>query len=56
MLFIVITSLITILCLFGLIHTVKDKNPVGVPLSLVSVLVFGWFSIMETLKWLGFID
>ncbi|EGL81679.1 hypothetical protein CathTA2_2865 [Caldalkalibacillus thermarum TA2.A1] len=53
MLFIVITSLITILCLLGLIHTARDKNLLGVAFSFVSMLVFGWFSVMTFLEWLG---
>lgn len=52
MLFIVVTSLITILCLLGVIRTAKDRNPLGVAISLIATLVFGWFSIMTFVEWL----
>lgn len=52
MLFIVVTSLITILCLLGLIRTARDRNALGVVISLIATLVFGWFSIMTFLEWL----
>lgn len=50
MLFILITALITLLCVFALINTVKDRNILGVVISLASIGVFGWFTIMSFLK------
>lgn len=55
MLFVFITSLITLLCLIGLIRTAKDKNPLGVTFSLVAMIVFGFFSIATFLEYLGVI-
>lgn len=46
MLFVLITALITALCILGLMNTVKDKNILGIVVSLTSVGVFGWFTVM----------
>lgn len=46
MLFVLITGLITLFSVFGLINTVKDRNILGVVVSIASVGVFGWFTVM----------
>lgn len=50
MFFIFITALITLLCVYALINTVKDRNVLGAVISLASIGVFGWFTIMSFLK------
>lgn len=56
MLFIVVTTLITLFCVWGLINTAREKNALGVAFSLVGALVFGWFSLMTFLEWLGVVS
>lgn len=50
MLFIYVTALISILCLLGLLKTLKAKNMFGAGFSFVSLVVFGWFTIMSFIE------
>ena len=46
MIFGIITLLITILCVLGLIKSLKNKNFLAVGYAAIAAAVFGWFSIM----------
>ncbi|WP_026692900.1 DUF2759 domain-containing protein [Peribacillus kribbensis] len=45
----IIFALVTILAVFGLIGTFKNKNILGIIFSAGSVAVFGWFTVMTLL-------
>lgn len=53
--FFIITGIITILCVMGLIKTVKAKNLIGAGMAFAAVAVFGFFTIAETLNLIGII-
>ncbi|WP_081792096.1 DUF2759 family protein [Caldalkalibacillus mannanilyticus] len=41
---------ITLLCLYGLIRTLSVKNFFGAGFSLISLAVFGWFTVMSLIE------
>ncbi|MFD3447731.1 DUF2759 domain-containing protein [Microbacteriaceae bacterium 4G12] len=47
---VVIFILVTLLAAFATIKTLKEKNMLGIFLSVATVLVFGWFTVMTILK------
>lgn len=42
---VIITGLVALLSIFAVIHTLKDKNILGLALSLGSLGVFGFFTV-----------
>ncbi|SIS36903.1 DUF2759 domain-containing protein [Salimicrobium flavidum] len=42
----ILLLLVTILCVMAIFREIKTKNFFAVAFSLVSALVFGWFSVM----------
>lgn len=44
--FVIITGLITLLALYATYSTFKTKNYLGLFLAVITVLVFGFFTIM----------
>ncbi|MCA1063380.1 DUF2759 domain-containing protein [Rossellomorea sp. AcN35-11] len=47
--FVIITALVTLLALFSVVSTFKNKNAMGILFSLATLGVFGWFTIMTVL-------
>ncbi|MFI8576662.1 DUF2759 domain-containing protein [Rossellomorea aquimaris] len=47
--FVIITALVTLLALFAVVSTFKNKNAMGILFSLATLGVFGWFTIMTVL-------
>ncbi|WP_404428694.1 DUF2759 domain-containing protein [Sutcliffiella horikoshii] len=50
MLLVIIFGLVTILCLFSLVRSLKEKNFLGVLFSFGTVAVFGWFTVMTVIQ------
>ncbi|GMB07634.1 uncharacterized protein DUF2759 [Thermolongibacillus altinsuensis] len=46
---VIIFSLITLLALYGVIRSFREKNFLGVLFGLGTAAVFGWFTIMTVL-------
>ncbi|MGM0751450.1 MAG: DUF2759 domain-containing protein [Bacillota bacterium] len=46
---VIITALVTLLALFSVVSTFKNKNAMGILFSLATLGVFGWFTIMTVL-------
>ncbi|WAA10424.1 DUF2759 domain-containing protein [Fervidibacillus albus] len=47
---VIITALVTLLAIYALFSTLKNKNYLGFALSVVTVAVFGFFTVMTILK------
>ncbi|MDQ0231971.1 DUF2759 domain-containing protein [Metabacillus malikii] len=47
---VVIFSLVTILAIFGLFRSLKDKNLLGAFFAFGTLAVFGWFTVMTVLE------
>ncbi|WP_078545689.1 DUF2759 domain-containing protein [Litchfieldia alkalitelluris] len=43
---VIIFALVSLLSIFGLIGSIRDKNLLAIGFSFGSVVVFGWFSVM----------
>ncbi len=43
---VIIFALVTILAIFGLIRSLKDKNLLGAFFAFGTLAVFGWFAVM----------
>ncbi|HZH61378.1 MAG TPA: DUF2759 domain-containing protein [Metabacillus sp.] len=43
---VIIFALVTILAIFGLIRSLKDKNLLGAFFAFGALAVFGWFAVM----------
>ena len=43
---VIIFALVTILGIFGLIRSLKDKNLLGAAFAFGTLAVFGWFAVM----------
>lgn len=48
--FVIITGLITLLALYATYATFRSKNYLGFFLSVITVLVFGFFTIMTVIR------
>ncbi|QGQ47259.1 DUF2759 domain-containing protein [Metabacillus sediminilitoris] len=46
---VVIFGLVTILAIFGLLRSLKDKNFFGAFFAFGTLAVFGWFTVMTVL-------
>ncbi|NNV05387.1 DUF2759 domain-containing protein [Geobacillus sp. C56-T2] len=46
---VIIFALVTLLALYGVFRTLREKNVLGFLLGLATVSVFGWFTIMTIL-------
>ncbi|WP_028399205.1 DUF2759 domain-containing protein [Ectobacillus panaciterrae] len=46
---VIIFLLVTLLAVFAAFRTLKEKNMLGAFLSVATVLVFGWFTVMTVL-------
>ncbi|GIN85488.1 hypothetical protein J6TS2_18740 [Heyndrickxia sporothermodurans] len=46
---VIIFALVTLLALFGLISAFKNKNPMGIIFALITLGVFGWFTVMTVI-------
>jgi hypothetical protein len=46
---VVIFGLVTILAIFGLLRSLKDKNFLGAFFAFGTLAVFGWFTVMTVL-------
>lgn len=46
---VIIFSLVTLLGIFGLFRSFKEKNVLGVLFAFGTVAIFGWFTVMTVL-------
>jgi hypothetical protein len=46
---VIIFSLVTLLALYGVIRSLREKNILGLLFGLGTAAVFGWFTIMTVL-------
>ncbi|KMJ60104.1 membrane protein [Bacillus sp. LL01] len=47
---VIIFGLVTILCVLGLVRSLKEKNFLGVLFAFGTVAVFGWFTVMTLIR------
>ncbi|MFC0269989.1 DUF2759 domain-containing protein [Metabacillus herbersteinensis] len=47
---VVIFALVTILSVFGLLRSLKEKNVMGIFFAFGTLAVFGWFTVMTLLN------
>jgi hypothetical protein len=47
---VVIFLLVTLLAIYAVIKTLKEKNMLGAFLSVATLLVFGWFTVMTIIN------
>ncbi|MCM3617806.1 DUF2759 domain-containing protein [Sutcliffiella horikoshii] len=47
---VIIFGLVTILCVLGLVRSLKEKNFLGVLFAFGTVAVFGWFTVMTIIQ------
>ncbi|MDQ0224882.1 DUF2759 domain-containing protein [Metabacillus niabensis] len=47
---VIIFGLVTILAIFGLIRSLKEKNFLGMIFAFGALAVFGWFAVMTVLN------
>ncbi|WP_017755775.1 DUF2759 domain-containing protein [Calidifontibacillus oryziterrae] len=50
---VIIFTLVTLLCAYGTLRSLKAKNMLGIFFAGASVLVFGWFTVMTFIGILG---
>ncbi|MGE8204506.1 DUF2759 domain-containing protein [Heyndrickxia sp. NPDC080065] len=46
---VIIFALVTLLALIGTITAFKNKNPMGIIFGLITLGVFGWFTVMTVI-------
>ncbi|KDE46549.1 DUF2759 domain-containing protein [Geobacillus thermoleovorans] len=46
---VIIFALVTLLALYGMLRTLREKNVLGFLFGLATAAVFGWFTIMTIL-------
>ncbi|MBB2482181.1 MULTISPECIES: DUF2759 domain-containing protein [Heyndrickxia] len=47
---VIIFALVTLLALFAVFKTIKNRNPLGFIWAILSVLVFGFFTVMTVIN------
>ncbi|ART77253.1 DUF2759 domain-containing protein [Sutcliffiella horikoshii] len=47
---VIIFGLVTLLCVFALVRSLKEKNFLGVLFAFGTVAVFGWFTVMTVIE------
>ncbi|TYS68715.1 DUF2759 domain-containing protein [Sutcliffiella horikoshii] len=47
---VIIFGLVTLLCVFGLVRSLKEKNFLAVLFAFGTVAVFGWFTVMTVIE------
>ncbi|WP_404443581.1 DUF2759 domain-containing protein [Sutcliffiella horikoshii] len=47
---VIIFGLVTLLCVFALVRSLKEKNFLGIVFSFGTVAVFGWFTVMTVIQ------
>lgn len=46
---VIIFALVTLLAVFGTVGALKNKNPLGIIFGLITLVLFGWFTIMTVI-------
>jgi uncharacterized membrane protein len=47
---VIIFGLVTLLCVFALVRSLKEKNFLAVLFAFGTVAVFGWFTVMTVIE------
>lgn len=47
---VIIFALVTLLSVYGLLRSLKEKNVMGIFFAFGTLVVFGWFTVMTLLK------
>lgn len=46
---VIIFALVTLLAVFGTVSAFKNKNPLGIVFGVITLGVFGWFTVMTVI-------